>query len=270
MTDPQVTPRGDDDLEAEVRRAMERYGERTAGEYLTGQRAASTFSLHSSYGQYVQQVTKELLRSGHAKTCLHVSNATLTDIEAYEEKLSTATDERPLQEFLQEHPQVLALGLSSQCRWIIPQTRLSIHYVTDFLTARLDSTGLKWTFIELQSPREGLFTQKGRPSEHLDEGIRQILDWRTWVDDQGPHARDPKTRGGLGLVDISSYSRGLIIMGRRENVTDLDRKRLKLIMWNHQIDVRSYDSIAADARASLAILNEFPECEDGCSTETAV
>ena len=268
MTDPQVTPQGDDDLESEVRQAMERYGEQIAREYRTGQRTASTFSSQSSYDQYVEQVTLELLRSGHGKTCLHASSAILADIEAYEEELRTATDERPLQKFLQEHPQVLALGLSVQCRWIISQTRLSTHYVTDFLTARLDSTGLKWTFIELQSPRERLFTQKGRPSEHLDEGIRQILDWRTWVDSQGQHARDPKARGGLGLVDITSYSRGLIVMGRRENVTDLDRQRLKLIMWNHQIDVRSYDSIAADARASLEILNEHPECGDGCSTET--
>jgi len=62
----------------------------------------------------------------------------------------------------------------SQCRWVILQMSLSRKFFPDFLVGRLDSTGLNWTLIELQSPRAELFTKKDRPADQLREGIEQV------------------------------------------------------------------------------------------------
>ena len=82
--------------------------------------------------------------------------------------LESAADERPLQKFLGSRPGMLAQQISACCRWVIALPRLDAEYVPDFAVARLDNSGLRWTLVELESPRARLFTQQGRKSRQFD------------------------------------------------------------------------------------------------------
>jgi hypothetical protein len=184
--------------------------------------------------------------NGHLRLCA-ARDVTQADIADYATVLEAAADERPLQEFLASRPGMLSQQLSTSCRWVIALPRLGAEYVPDFLVARLNSGGLHWTLVELESPRAGLFTRQGRKTRQLDAGTRQVSDWRDWIAANRDYAQRPKATGGLGLPEIDYSARGLVIIGRRSAVTDDDRRRLKSIAFNERLDVHSYDWLIDEA-----------------------
>src|SRR3954452_24314875 len=101
----------------------------------------------------------------------------------------------------------------------------------------MSSSGYEWQVVELQSPRARLFVpSSGRQSEQLDEGLRQIAEWRRWLADNRDYARRPRARNGLGLVDASDRDPGLLIIGREADLTELDRERRRQL--DGQLNVR--------------------------------
>ncbi len=204
---------------------------------------------------------------GYSKYCVHGSHALdVSEEEAqhYEAKLEAATDEKPLQGYLALHPQLLAVEDSGECRWVIPQQSLNGKFFPDFLVGRLDSPGLKWVLVELQSPRAQLFTQKGEPAAQLREGINQIERWRRWLENNLDEARRPPSLDGLGLIGINHASRGLVLIGRSSDRNDEIRERLWQLTWRHQIAIRSYDWLAREARKRIRERNDFGpgRCEE--------
>jgi hypothetical protein len=177
-----------------------------------------------------------MARNGHPRLCA-ARDVTQGDIADYTTVLEAAADERPLQEFLGSRPGMLSQQLP----------RLGAEYVPDFVVARLNSGGLHWTLVELESPRAGLFTRQGRKTRQFDSGTRQVSDWRDWIAANRDYAQRPKTAGGLGLPEIDHSARGLVIMGRRSAVTDDDRRRLKSVTFNERVNVHSYDWLIEEA-----------------------
>lgn len=202
--------------------------------------------MESDYEAYARRVAAEMARNGHPRLCA-ARDVTQADIAEYATVLEAAADERPLQEFLASRPGMLSQQLSTSCRWAIALPRLGAEYVPDFVVARLNSGGLHWTLVELESPRAGLFTRQGRKTRQLDAGTRQVSDWRDWIAANRDYAQRPKTAGGLGLPEIDHSARGLVIIGRRSKVTADDRRRLKSITFNERLDVHSYDWLIEEA-----------------------
>jgi hypothetical protein len=200
----------------------------------------------SDYEAYARRIAAEMARNGHPRLCA-VRDVTQGDIADYTTVLEAAADERPLQEFLASRPGMLSQQLSTGCRWVIALPRLGAEYVPDFVIARLNSGGLHWTLVELESPRAGLFTRQGRKTRQLDAGTRQVSDWRDWIAANRDYAQRPKTAGGLGLPEIDHSARGLVIIGRRSAVTDDDRRRLKSVTFNERVNVHSYDWLIEEA-----------------------
>ncbi|MGH8350692.1 MAG: Shedu anti-phage system protein SduA domain-containing protein, partial [Pseudomonas sp.] len=100
------------------------------------------------------------------------------------------------------------MDVSRRVRWRLPlgHPRKAIRLsFPDFLVARLDSLGVKWVLVELESPTAPLFTKDRRESRQLAKGISQINEWRRWLDDNRTYARRAG-RSGLGLKDIASDS----------------------------------------------------------------
>jgi hypothetical protein len=124
-------------------------------------------------------------------------------------------------------------------------------FVPDFLAARTDSTGVRWTMIELQSPTATLFTRSGRPTKQLDEGLRQIRDWREWLMHNGEYARKPKASRGLGFNGLDHRADGLVIIGRGESRSTLDRQRLVPLAYESRIDIHSYDWLVREAQRRI-------------------
>lgn len=220
-----------------------------------------------NYRAYVQRVAAEMERNGYERLCVARGDVTSADIAAYKRVLDEAQDERPIQKFLQENPGMLAQQLGAVCRWIIPQPRFGANYVPDFIAARLDSGGLNWTLVELESPTVRLFTKDGRRRKQLDKGIRQIGDWREWIAAHRSYVNGTRLDGGLGFFNLDHRASGLVLIGRRANVTDQDRQLMRPVMYNERIDIHSYDWLVDEAhqrmryKADLA-RSKAVDCED--------
>jgi hypothetical protein len=171
------------------------------------------------------------------------------DINELRTVLEAANDERPLQRYLATNPLLLVQHLGGgHGRWVLSQKRLGSEFVTDFVIGERSSDGFEWQFVELQSPKARLFVpSSGRQSEQLDEGIRQILEWRRWLDDNRDYARRPRSRNGLGLFDASGLDPGLLLIGRATNLSAHDRSRRRQLSRQLNIQIHTYDWIVRQA-----------------------
>jgi hypothetical protein len=87
-----------------------------------------------------------------------------------------------------------------------------------------------------------MFRKDGDPSAALVHALRQITDWRAWLEHNRDYAARAWTNAGLGLTDISPNSPGLIITGGRErDLNPADTPRRRRLAYDNQIQIRSYD-----------------------------
>jgi len=218
----------------------------------------------------LRKIQDALNSNGHKKYCVwaHDSlDATELTIREYYACLDSAKDEKPIQEFLTNQPWMLVAEEGGQCRWVIPQKSLAGKFFPDFLVGRLDSTGLKWKLIELQSPRTRLFTKKDRPADQLREGIEQVQRWRRWLRNNRDMACRSPAQDGLGLVSIDYNTYGLVIIGRASDRDEYNREHLEQLCWENRIWIHSYDWLARQAHSRIAARREFgkgacEECQD--------
>jgi len=208
----------------------------------------------------------DLQNAGFIRICDRDIDTDEADLKAFEAMLENSPSEQDLQRFLQDHPRILHPELTSHCRWVKPQQQFGSEFRPDFLTARIDSNpGVRWTLIELQRVDAGLFTQdkRQRTTEQFDEGLKQIIEWRDWIAENGDYARKPRVRNGLGLAGISHQADGLILIGRRGNISAEDRKRARNLTWPHHVEVHTYDWLADETRKTVAFWRSLAATE-GC------
>jgi Shedu protein SduA, C-terminal len=186
---------------------------------------------------------------------------TAEDVASYRSVLAAADDEQPLQKHLARHPLLLVQHLhGGHGRWVLSKKRLGSQYVTDFVIGQRSSSGFEWQFVELQSPQARLFVEStGRQSKQLDEGLRQINEWRRWLADNRDYARRSRSHNGLGLVDVSADDPGLVLIGRDAHLTALDRERRRQLDTQLHIRIRTYDWLVREAEARLGDLNRSVE-----------
>jgi hypothetical protein len=80
----------------------------------------------------------------------------------------------------------------------------------------------------------------GQASAQLRKAVKQIEDWREWLQNNLDHARRSRREQGLGPFGIRPRARGLTLIGRGWSSADTEALRNQL--WErHQIDVRTYD-----------------------------
>jgi hypothetical protein len=214
---------------------------------------------------------RTLNRYGYKKYCVWADDsldAAESTIQEYYERLDSARDEKPLQIFLTKHPAMLVAEDGSECRWVIPQMSLGRRFFPDFLVGRLDSLGLNWKLVELQSPRAQLFTKYDRPADQLREGIEQVQRWRRWLMNNRDIACRSPAQDGLGLVRIDYNTHGLIIIGRASDRDEYNREHLLQLSWENHISIRSYDWLAREARGRIATRHKYGsgecrECQKG-------
>lgn len=198
--------------------------------------ARQAAALHREPGYKVSEADLRELRPWHV-----IGTPTATDAAVLADALHGATDEKPLQAILGRHPQILNhLVTSHHGGFVIPEVRLGAHYRADFLVAGMTSLGLRWTLVELESPTASLTIADGQPSKQLRKGLKQISDWREWLQENLDHARKPRRQQGLGLFGIRPQARGLVIIGRGGLTTETDAMR-NLLWEKQQVDVRTYD-----------------------------
>ena len=138
------------------------------------------------------------------------------DVDEFRGVIETAGDEKPIQLYLQDHPYLLTGVLAGgHGRWLRPQTRFGGRYVADFLIAEADSIGIRWTLIELESPRVRPLSVDGEWLKAARHAQHQIQSWRHYIAENLDAARKDRQDEGLGLVDIDPGVPGLILISRR-------------------------------------------------------
>ncbi|MFD8130077.1 Shedu anti-phage system protein SduA domain-containing protein [Streptomyces mirabilis] len=221
---------------------------------------------------YALSVHEQLTATGFVHVCKWAGHFDPDSFTKYEEVLSAAEDEKPIQKFLEENPWMLIQQMGGSCRWIRPQVRLGDAYVPDFLVARLDSYRLNWTLVELESPRAPLFMASeknaNRPAEKLREGLDQITEWRRWLRANTDYAQRPRGAGkeGLGLVEIGDWANGLVVIGRRSEMTTAQRRTRDQLVFESRTDIHTYDWLTDEGRRVRGHVDELGDgtCEE-CS-----
>jgi hypothetical protein len=168
-----------------------------------------------------------------------------------------AERERILQRYLQEHPLLLIQPMGGgRGRWMIPQKRLGAEFIPDFVIGERHSGGFEWLLVELESPTASMFRKDGEPSAELWHALRQITDWRAWLERNRDYATRPRADAGLGLTDISPNARGLVLIGRAHDLNDADRPRRQRLAQDFQVRIQSYDWLVRQARDGADAMGE--------------
>ncbi len=160
----------------------------------------------------------------------------------FRQLIQKSKSERELQLFLERNPIVLLANMGGgRGRYVIPQKKLGTEYITDFMIGDQDKAGFTWTAVEIESPTAPLLTKSGDISRQLRHAIRQIKDWRRWVEDNKDYASRPKKFHGLELADITPAIPGIIIIGRDRNISQVGQRSIDQEAHDNRIEIHTYD-----------------------------
>lgn len=178
---------------------------------------------------------------------------TRADIDMLRATIESAHDEKPIQRLVESRPQLLTSLLGGSPTFCIPRARLGSEYVTDFLISDIDSRGVRWVLIELETPRSAVTLQNVNDLDQFArKGVSQVKEWREWLQNNLSKARRFRREGGLGLADIRPNSDGVVIVGRRELLREQSPAIRDRLREESRIDVHTYDWWLARLEGSLA------------------
>jgi hypothetical protein len=167
---------------------------------------------------------------------------TQDDIWQLQLVIQKAKDEKPIQKFIEEHPQMLTALLGGNARFCLRQPPLAGRYVPDFLIGDVNSLGIRWILVELETPKSNVTLKKANDLDrHARRGVTQVKEWREWLLNNLDMARRSKSRDGIGLVDIRPSSDRLVLVGRRARLFDNTDKVRNPIREAERINVHTYD-----------------------------
>jgi hypothetical protein len=174
------------------------------------------------------------------------------DVIELENIIISANDERPIQKFLEKNPHLLTVLLGGIERYCIPQKRLGSEYVPDFIIGEIDSLGVRWVLIEIETPKSGIYLDDGcLLDEKARKGVSQIIDWRNWLSSNIAYARQRRSENGLGLFDIREKSDGVVIVGRRSQMPDTTDAQRTEYRQSNNIAIHTYDWLLDSLRGIL-------------------
>jgi hypothetical protein len=210
------------------------------------QQAQNTASRVSSDSAWSEAKNKELRD--------FVSEKTLDEyeIDELEAIISSAKDERPIQKYLENNVHILTSLLGGNTRFCIPQKRLGGEYVPDFIIGDVNSLGIRWVLVELETPRSGIYLENGQElDKNTRKGVSQIVTWRTWLSDNLSYARQAKSKNGLSLFDIREKSDALVIVGRRSRMPNTNEAHRIEYRQSSNIQIHTYDWLLEQMRGII-------------------
>ena len=155
-------------------------------------------------------------------------------IHAFEALINEDQSEETYQRFLKENPVLI----DPVAREILPKKKLGIELVTDFVVRRLDN---EYVLVEIERPQDALFTGSDDFTARFTHAIGQIIDFQEWVDQHGEYARS--------LMPGISSPRGLLVMGRRSQISPRQASKLKRYSLGlSAVDISTYDDLLERAK----------------------
>ena len=163
--------------------------------------------------------------------------------------IETADDERPIQVYLEAHPELLGALLGGRDRFVIPRPSFGGKYEPDFLIADTDSMGIRWLLVELETPASSVtLSTQNALEKNARRGVTQIQEWREWLQNNLDGARRSLNRDGLGLADIRPNSEGLVLVGRRHALRGNGAAVRSAFAEQNSIRIHTYDWLVESLR----------------------
>lgn len=174
------------------------------------------------------------------------------DLVRLQDVIESADDERPIQDLLQRLPQLLGSLVRGPWRYCIPKPSLGGTFVPDFLLAEVDSNGVRWILVELETPNSSVRMSTVNDFEvHARRGVSQIKEWRQWLQDNIAYARQDKEHNGLGLHGIRADPKGIVLVGRRRLLHSEARNLRSQLYEDSQIEMHTYDWLLEKLEGAL-------------------
>jgi len=133
----------------------------------------------------------------------------------------------------------------------ISKLNLFGEYTPDFvLIDEKGSLGLEYTLVEIEKPSTITVTQQHNPASGLTHAIKQIRDWKHWID------RNSQQVGRLFPSKFSHESNAhikfMLIAGKREKISH--EQQAERIKQADEVgyDIRSFDYFTDNLRSYLA------------------
>lgn len=168
-----------------------------------------------------------------------VTEEEITNLESV---LAMAKDEKPIQKFLEDHNHITTALLVGMERFCLPQKRLGVEYVPDFIIGDIDSLGVRWVLVELETPKSGIYLKNGSSFDaKTRKGVNQVIAWRNWLADNIAYARGRRTDNGLGLFDIREKTQAIVLVGRRQLIPDTKDALRHEHRQSNNIEIHTYD-----------------------------
>ncbi len=170
-------------------------------------------------------------------------------------------NERPMLAFLKDHANLIYFKFESvggHAEYVLREFPLGSNYVADFVVAVKYSGAWNIHFIEMEPPKDKVITRAGLPSARLAAGLKQLRDWRQYIDDNKPQIREDLARW-FSSKDILHKSKHKppslknradhiwfkyhVVIGRRELVDANNRRAaINLIVKDGMCTISTYDS----------------------------
>ncbi len=163
-------------------------------------------------------------------------------INDFERLLAVDPEEDRSQIFLGISRNMILLDPSAKA--VTPEVRLGSEYRVDFV---LELPQQRHVLVEIERPRDRLYTDEGDPAHRHKHGQQQVMDWIEWLDENKDYAR--KNIPALSTVKEPEYR---LVVGLRSNTSEkhqraLTRKNVEL----HRIETITFDDMLDRAKQYL-------------------
>ncbi|MFC1914163.1 Shedu anti-phage system protein SduA domain-containing protein [Chloroflexota bacterium] len=161
-------------------------------------------------------------------------------LQEYNRLLDTEPEkEEILQKYLTSHPELLCPASTA----IWPKLAIGAN-VTDFVFKEVLGNYL---LVELEKSTDPLFLIKGDRSKELKHAQDQISEWKRYIADNLSTVRTE-----LGLTDISSNPRSLIVIGRSKHLSASNRRILQTMETDSPKNkIITYDELYENTKAII-------------------
>ncbi len=184
--------------------------------------------------------------------------ASAEDIEELRHVLDEADSEKPIQELLERRPQLLASLVRGPSRYCRPKVRFGGRYVADFLLADIDSNGIRWILVELETPHSRVTLKKTNQFDsYARKGVEQINDWRRWIGANLHQARDLDPDTGICLPDIELRAEAVVLIGRRGKLRPAARALRRELHEKERIRMQTYDRLVEQLEGVLQFIGPW-------------
>jgi len=190
-------------------------------------------------GRPLPPITRGIVRA------IHNSSILLTQelIDEFRDLIAASRPEAAYQDFLESHP----VFLDPLAAEMVPQARLGLEFVTDFLLRRHDH---RYVAVEIEKPQDPIFTRRNDFTSEFSHAVGQVIDFQGWVAENVAYAQRK-----FPLIENPA---GLLIIGHRGSLDE--RRQAKLRRWcanSSSIEILTFDDLIVRADMLLRSLRRI-------------